>query len=170
MIAIDNAAAADGSDEICVHATSPILLPAGFATDNGLEEFFRAPYPNFTWNGQKTVPRELFRRVHRPHRFERNQFLEVIAVCGTDHLFVARIERVVGHLLRVHYEGFESDEDEFFTICSPDIYPAGWAHAVGHRLIMPVTDHDDEDGGDNPRRKKKKNPRRKKKEGNYDDD
>ena len=158
MIAIDKATAADGSDQICVHGTSPILLPAGFAKQNGLQEFFSAPNPNFTWEGQKTVPRELFKKVLPTQRFKRNQFLEVIGCSGTDLLYVGRVVRVTGHLLRIHYEGTRADEDHFFPMCSPDIYPIGWAHAVGHRLITPVAG-DDSDGGEDLGGKKRRKAR-----------
>ena len=166
MIGIDNATAADGSDEICVHATSPILLPAGYAEQNGLQEFFSAPYPNFTWEGQQIVPRELFTRVLPTHHFRKNQFLEVIGCSGTDLLYPGRVERVTGHLLRIHYEGYGADEDHFFPMCSPDIYPIGWAHAVGHRLITPVTgDENDNDGDENLDAKKRRTTTTRKRKG-----
>lgn len=52
MVAIEegtSAAEASKSENklICLHATSPHLLPAGWAAENGLQKFFRAPTEDF---------------------------------------------------------------------------------------------------------------------------
>jgi hypothetical protein len=52
---------------------------------------------------------------------------------------VATISEVVatGRLLKIHFDGWEDDYDEWMDAGSPDIYPVGWAELVGHKLEPP---------------------------------
>ncbi|XP_003740284.1 lethal(3)malignant brain tumor-like protein 2 [Galendromus occidentalis] len=140
MIEIDGNSASDGSDDLCVHISSPLLLPAGFASENGLERFFDPPYPGFDWSKEtNVVPKKLLERVLPPHNFREGQFLEAVGITGSNKMYVARVERVVKPLLRIHYEGFPHEDDIFMPISSTDIYPAGWCEMVGHELITPLS-------------------------------
>ena len=50
---------------------------------------------------------------------------------------VGTISRVVGRLLKVHFDGWEDDYDQWMDCESVDIYPVGWAELVGHKLEGP---------------------------------
>lgn len=50
---------------------------------------------------------------------------------------VATIARVVGRLLKVHFDGWEDDYDQWLDSSSPDVYPVGWCYLVGHKLEGP---------------------------------
>merc|ERR1719193_3075858 len=50
---------------------------------------------------------------------------------------VSTVSRVVGHLLKVHFDGWEEDYDQWMDCDSVDIYPVGWCELVGHRLEGP---------------------------------
>merc|ERR1719266_394655 len=50
---------------------------------------------------------------------------------------VGTISRIVGRLLRVHFDGWEEDYDQWMDCECVDIYPVGWAELVGHRLEGP---------------------------------
>lgn len=50
---------------------------------------------------------------------------------------VATISRVVGRLLKVHFDGWEDDYDQWLDCNSPDVYPVGWCYLVGHKLEGP---------------------------------
>ena len=50
---------------------------------------------------------------------------------------VSTISRVVGRLLKVHFDGWEDDYDQWMDCENVDIYPVGWAGLVGHKLEGP---------------------------------
>lgn len=50
---------------------------------------------------------------------------------------VATISRVVGRLLKVHFDGWDDEYDQWLDSESPDIYPIGWCVLVGHKLEGP---------------------------------
>ena len=50
---------------------------------------------------------------------------------------VATISQVVGRLLKIHFDGWEEEYDQWLDATSPDIYPVGWSELVGHRLEPP---------------------------------
>lgn len=47
---------------------------------------------------------------------------------------VATISKVVGRLLKIHFDGWEEEYDQWLDCESPDIYPVGWCVTVGHKL------------------------------------
>lgn len=49
----------------------------------------------------------------------------------------ATISRVVGRLLRVHFDGWGDEYDQWLDCESPDIYPVGWCLTVGYKLEAP---------------------------------
>lgn len=50
---------------------------------------------------------------------------------------VATIAKVAGRLLKVHFDGWEEEYDQWLDCESPDIYPVGWCQSVGHKLEGP---------------------------------
>ena len=50
---------------------------------------------------------------------------------------VATITRVIDRLLRVHFDGWEDEYDQWLDCQSPDIYPVGWCDLVDHKLEGP---------------------------------
>lgn len=52
---------------------------------------------------------------------------------------VATITRVVGRLLKIHFDGWEDDFDQWVDCESCDIYPVGWCEFVGHKLEHPCS-------------------------------
>lgn len=50
---------------------------------------------------------------------------------------VATVAKVVGRLLRVHFDGWEEEYDQWLDCESTDIYPIGWCQSVGHKLEGP---------------------------------
>lgn len=47
---------------------------------------------------------------------------------------VSTVSRVVGRLLKIHFDGWEDDYDQWMDCENVDIYPVGWAELVGHKL------------------------------------
>lgn len=50
---------------------------------------------------------------------------------------VATIAKTVGRLLKVHFDGWEDEYDQWLDCESPDMYPVGWCILVGHKLEGP---------------------------------
>ena len=52
---------------------------------------------------------------------------------------VARVKEVKGRLLKVHFDGWETEFDQWIDCQSPDLYPVGWCNMVGYKLEGPKT-------------------------------
>lgn len=50
---------------------------------------------------------------------------------------VGTVSKVVGRLLKIHFDGWEDEYDQWLDCDSPDIYPVGWCVTVGHKLEGP---------------------------------
>lgn len=50
---------------------------------------------------------------------------------------VATIVKMVGRVMRVHFDGWEDEFDQWLDCESPDCYPVGWCVMVGHKLEAP---------------------------------
>lgn len=50
---------------------------------------------------------------------------------------VATIAKTVGRLLKIHFDGWEDEYDQWLDSQSPDMYPVGWCVLVGHKLEGP---------------------------------
>lgn len=50
---------------------------------------------------------------------------------------VATVSRVVGRLLKIHFDGWTDEYDQWLDCESSDIYPVGWCVLVGHKLEGP---------------------------------
>ena len=50
---------------------------------------------------------------------------------------VATVAKVVGRLLRVHFDGWESEYDQWVDCESPDIYPVGWCEVMTYHIEGP---------------------------------
>lgn len=50
---------------------------------------------------------------------------------------VATVARVVGRLLKVHFDGWTDEYDQWLDCESADIYPVGWCVLVNHKLEGP---------------------------------
>lgn len=50
---------------------------------------------------------------------------------------VATIAKTIGRVLKVHFDGWEDEYDQWLDALSPDMYPVGWCILVGHKLEGP---------------------------------
>lgn len=50
---------------------------------------------------------------------------------------VATVARVVGRLLKIHFDGWTEEYDQWLDCESADIYPVGWCVLVNHKLEGP---------------------------------
>lgn len=166
MIGIDGMMAANGADCFCYHASSPCIFPVGFCEEHNITLTPPRGYKGeFKWSEylkktkSESAPVDLFHRDIPDHGFKENMFLEAVDLMEPRLICVAYITKVVGRLLRVHFEGWEDDYDQWCDCESPDLFPVGWCDVLGYRLEPPRVDPNPED------KKKKKPGRRRRRKG-----
>ena len=71
------------------------------------------------------------------HGFVVGMRLEAADLMDPRLVCVGTVSRVVGRLLKVHFDGWEEEYDQWLDCESPDMYPVGWCHLVGHKLEGP---------------------------------
>lgn len=144
MIGIDGVSSEDGSDWFCYHATSPCIFPPGFCKENNIQLYTPSSYKKeFDWDEylQATesiaAPSYLFHREVPDHGIKEGDLLEAVDLMEPRLICVATVVRVVGRLLRIHFNGWEDNFDQWIDCESPDLYPAGWCAMVGYSLEPP---------------------------------
>lgn len=134
-----------GSDWFCYHASSPLIFPPGFCDKNRIKLKPPAGWEErFTWydylkeTKSQAAPVSLFLpREECKHSFKVGMKLEAADQMDPRLICVSTIARVVGRLLKVHFDGWEDDYDQWMDCENVDIYPVGWADLVGHKLEGP---------------------------------
>jgi hypothetical protein len=71
------------------------------------------------------------------HGFVVGMRLEAADLMDPRLVCVGTVSRVVGRLLKVHFDGWEEEYDQWLDCDSPDMYPVGWCQLVGHKLEGP---------------------------------
>ncbi|KAI3359705.1 hypothetical protein L3Q82_013808, partial [Scortum barcoo] len=146
MIGIDGSEAADGSDWFCYHSTSPSIFPAGFCEINDIELTPPRGYTSlpFRWfeylKETKSVaaPVNLFNKDIPNHGFRPGMKLEAVDLMEPRLVCVATVTRIVHRLLRIHFDGWEDEYDQWVDCESPDLYPVGWCQLTGYQLQPPA--------------------------------
>ncbi|KAH8276419.1 hypothetical protein KR018_005704 [Drosophila ironensis] len=136
---------ASGSDWFCYHEKSPCIFPPGFCTANNINVTPPNGYDSqtFTWEGYLrdtgavAAGHDLFTNVIPDHGFEAGMSLECADLMDPRLVCVATVARVVGRLLKVHFDGWTDEYDQWLDCESADIYPVGWCVLVGHKLEGP---------------------------------
>lgn len=134
-----------GGDWFCYHASSPMILPPGFSERHNIKLKVPAGYEgDFLWvdylkkTKSQAAPLSLF--LHKDeykHAFKVGMKVECTDLMDPRLVCVGTISRVVGRLLKVHFDGWEEDYDQWMDCECVDIYPVGWCELVGHRLEGP---------------------------------
>ncbi|KAG7306004.1 hypothetical protein JYU34_008574 [Plutella xylostella] len=149
MIRIDcYPADASAADWFCYHQRSPCIFPVGFCLANNIALVPPNGYTpsDFNWEqyllscGGLAASRELFAaRGHIvSHGFVAGMRLECADLMDPRLVCVATIARVVADLLKVHFDGWGDEYDQWLWAHSTDMYPVGWARCVRHRLEGPL--------------------------------
>ncbi|CAG7704205.1 unnamed protein product [Allacma fusca] len=136
---------ASGSDWFCYHITSPYIFPCGFSAANGVVLTPPLGYAKDTFEWQKylqstntkAAPLRNLKKTPLEHELKVKMRLEAADLMDPRLICVATISQVVGRLLKIHFDGWEEEYDQWLDATSPDIYPVGWCELVGHRLEPP---------------------------------
>ncbi|CAB1338147.1 unnamed protein product, partial [Coregonus sp. 'balchen'] len=146
MIGIDGSEAADGSDWFCYHSTSPSIFPAGFCGINNIEltpprGYTKLPFKWFDYLRETSsiaAPVKLFNKDVPNHGFRQGMKLEAVDLMDPRLVCVATVTRIVHRLLRIHFDGWEDEYDQWVDCQSPDLYPVGWCQLTGYQLQPPA--------------------------------
>ena len=136
---------ATGSDWFCYHSSSPLIFPPGFAERNNIQLKRPTGYEDkFSWyeylkeTRSQAAPVSLFcRRDDVKHGFKVGMKVEATDLMDPRLVCVSFISRVAGRLLKVHFDGWGDEYDQWMDCDNVDIYPVGWAELVGHKLESP---------------------------------
>uniref|UniRef100_A0A672LVM1 Mbt domain containing 1 n=1 Tax=Sinocyclocheilus grahami TaxID=75366 RepID=A0A672LVM1_SINGR len=147
MIGIDGSEAADGSDWFCYHSTSPSIFPVGFCEINNIEltpprGYTKLPFKWFDYlreMGSIAAPVKLFNKEVPNHGFRIGMKVEAVDLMEPRLVCVATVTRIVHRLLRIHFDGWEDEYDQWVDCESPDLYPVGWCQLTGYQLQPPAT-------------------------------
>ncbi|XP_967817.2 polycomb protein Sfmbt [Tribolium castaneum] len=134
-----------GADWFCYHVKSPCIFPVGFCEKYDIPLTPPKGYDQdtFTWrnylletNNVAASP-DLFASYIPMHGFVPGMKIEAADLMDPRLVCVATIAKVAGRLLKVHFDGWEEEYDQWLDCESPDIYPVGWCQSVGHKLEGP---------------------------------
>lgn len=146
MIRIDTYESdATGADWFCYHVSSPCIFPVGFCERNNIPLTPPKGYDShtFSWNtylnetNNVPVTSSLINHYVPSHGFREGMKIEAADLMDPRLVCVATVAKVVGRLLKVHFDGWEEEYDQWLDCESPDIYPVGWCQSVGHKLEGP---------------------------------
>ncbi|KAB1270280.1 Lethalmalignant brain tumor-like protein 2 [Camelus dromedarius] len=146
MLCVDGGPSTDGSDWFCYHASSHAIFPATFCQKNDIELTPPKGYETHTFNWEtylektksKAAPSRLFNMDCPNHGFKVGMKLEAVDLMEPRLICVATVKRVVHRLLSIHFDGWDSEYDQWVDCESPDIYPVGWCELTGYQLQPPV--------------------------------
>ncbi|XP_036054290.1 MBT domain-containing protein 1 isoform X11 [Onychomys torridus] len=163
MIGIDGSEAADGSDWFCYHATSPSIFPVGFCEINMIEltpprGYTKLPFKWFDYlreTGSSAAPVKLFNKDVPNHGFRVGMKLEAVDLMEPRLICVATVTRIIHRLLRIHFDGWEEEYDQWVDCESPDLYPVGWCQLTGYQLQPPASQSSRESQSASSKQKKK---------------
>lgn len=164
----------DGSQWFCYHVSSPTMFPVGFCEMFGIELTPPQGYDGseFSWGDYlykqraKPVPPELLSTHQRvvTNPFKVGMKLEAVDLIDPRYVCAATVARVAGWLLRITFDGWTDEFDQWIDCESPDIYPAGWCEINGLAVScgkwppadaappQPPSSTDDDSGEDTLRR------------------
>lgn len=162
MIGIDGSMCPTGSDWFCYHATSPYIFPAGYSKANGLQLSAPGNKENFDWKeylketGSRAAPESLFSKNIPDHGFVEGMMIEAVDLMQSRLVCVATITKIAGRLLRIHFNGWDENFDQWCDCESPDLFPLGWCELVGYPLEPPKSEDSDTTSQQSPTDKQKR--------------
>lgn len=129
----------------CYHEKSACIFSPGFCQSNGITLTPPKGYDakSFSWNcylaETNSIPanENLFYREPASNEFMPGMKIECADLMDPRLVCVATVAKTVGRVLKVHFDGWEDEYDQWLDAESPDMYPVGWCILVGHKLEGP---------------------------------
>lgn len=148
MIRIDRSDdESEDSGLFCYHSSSACIAPAGFCDANAITLKPPEDYEGrFRWldylrqTKSTAAPDVLFgnREVPASQQLRVGMRVETADLMDSRLVCVATVAQVAGRLVRIHFDGWSDDFDQWMDISSPEIYPVGWCELAGYRQEPPV--------------------------------
>ena len=89
------------------------------------------------WASAKAAPERLFPETIESHKFQPGMKLEAIDPEHQALICVVSVVEVVGHRLRLHFDGYGDSHDFWENADSENLFPAGWCSEHGQCLVPP---------------------------------
>ncbi|KAH0501171.1 MBT domain-containing protein 1 [Microtus ochrogaster] len=89
------------------------------------------------------------------HGFRVGMKLEAVDLMEPRLICVATVTRIIHRLLRIHFDGWEEEYDQWVDCESPDLYPVGWCQLTGYQLQPPASQSSRESQSASSKQKKK---------------
>ena len=128
----------------CYHADSAYLLPAGFCGINNIrlvsptnENFY---WPNYLREaGRDIAPVALFclDASKSAETFQPGVRIEAVDLLDSSFIGASTVVQRAGRLMRVRFDGWNAVYEQWMDVECPEVYPIGWAEALGHRIEGP---------------------------------
>ncbi|CAF1214810.1 unnamed protein product [Adineta ricciae] len=146
MLSVDGSSTEDGSDWFCYHSSSRVIFPVNHCKINNIPLSPPLGYEGeFEWERYLTetksdpVPRELFQIVkeNTTNPFSIGMKIEAVDMMAPHLVCVATVANVASNLIRVRFDGWSADFEQWIDCQSTNIYPVGWCELVGYKLEPP---------------------------------
>ncbi|CAL8109600.1 unnamed protein product [Orchesella dallaii] len=132
----------------CYHLTSPLIFPCGYCEKRGLDlslpKDYKGDLTKFTWDKymeqtkSEALPiRGLRRDDTNNHGIKSGMKLEAVDIMEPHLICVASVTRVIGRLLKVSFDGWGEEYDQWMDVKSPDLFPMGWCEVNRYPLQYP---------------------------------
>ncbi len=72
--------------------------------------------------------------------------IEAVDMMAPHLVCVATVAQIADSLIRVHFDGWGDDFEQWIDCQSPNIYPIGWCELVGYKLEAPKQPEQDNSG------------------------
>ncbi|CAF0887472.1 unnamed protein product [Adineta steineri] len=146
MLSIDGSNVEDGSDWFCYHLSSRLIFPINFCKLNNIPLSPPIGYHgDFQWNkylletNSVYAPQDLFQIIKKKtiNPFSVGMKIEAVDMMAPHLVCVATIAEVADSLIRIRFDGWGEDFEQWIDCQSPNIYPIGWCELVGYKLEPP---------------------------------
>jgi len=169
MLSADGSNMEDGSDWFCYHSSSRLIFPINFCQRNHLQLAPPLEYQgDFQWDKYLTetksqaVSEEHFQitKDQTKNPFSVGMKIEAVDMITPHLVCVATVAKVAENLIRVHFDGWGDDFEQWIDCQSTNIYPIGWCELVGYKLEPPKQPEQDQLAETNKRSSKKSSNRK----------
>jgi len=166
MLSIDGSSVEDGSDWFCYHSSSRLIFPINFCKINQIPLSPPIGYHgDFQWDkylletNSVYAPQDLFQIIKEKtmNPFSVGMKIEAVDMMAPHLVCVGTVAQIADSLIRVHFDGWGEDFEQWIDCQSPNIYPIGWCELVGYKLEPPKQPEQDNSESTKTRTKKTTN-------------
>lgn len=132
----------------CYHVTSPLIFPCGFCEKRSLKllppKDYKGDSSTFTWDkyaSQVKIEKLPIQGLRRDdtvnHGIKVGMKLEAVDIMEPHLICAATVSKVVGRLLKISFDGWDEEFDQWMDVKSADLFPCGWCEIEKYTLQFP---------------------------------